>query len=168
MEKISFIKKAKEAHGEKYVYDNLPELFNGRDKVPIICPEHGEFKQIARNHINTSHQGCPICGRLKANISESDTFEEFVEKAKQVHDNKFTYIKEGFTKTSDKIEIKCNKCGNIFIQCGSMHLRGCGCTNCNPPPTKLTTEQFKEKLNKTHPNLEVLSYQLEIYHIVSR
>lgn len=157
MDKIWFIEKAKEAHGEKYIYDNLPEIFKGTDRVPIICKLHGEFKQIARNHIHGLHQGCPICGRQKANISETKTFEEFVEKAKQIHGDKFTYIKESFTKTSDKIEIKCNKCGNTFVQCGSLHLRGCGCSFCNPPHIKLTTEQFKEKLNKTHPNLEVLT-----------
>ena len=40
----SFIKKAKEVHGDKYDYSKV-EYINNREKVIIICPEHGPFKQ---------------------------------------------------------------------------------------------------------------------------
>lgn len=157
MKKEFFIENAVRVHGNKYDYTKLPLTFRGTDKIPIICKEHGEFLQIARNHIYGTHTGCPICGRIKANKSMTDTFETFVNKAKEVHGNKFEYFEESFTKTSSKLKIKCNKCGQIFEQLGTMHLSGCGCSYCNPPHTKLTTEQFKEKLSVTHPNLEVLS-----------
>lgn len=156
MDKESFIKKANEVHGNKYNYDLLPDVFKMTDRVKIVCDLHGEFEQIARNHTHAKH-GCPICGRIKANKKITDTFEEFLEKEKKVHGDKYEAIRESFTATKDKVKIRCKKCGNIFEQTGTMHLYGNGCSFCHPAPKKLTTEKFKEKLAKTHPNLEVLT-----------
>lgn len=55
----SFIKRAKEIHGDKYDYSKV-KYVNADTKVCIICPEHGEFWQKPTCHINR-HQGCPIC-----------------------------------------------------------------------------------------------------------
>lgn len=53
-----FIKKAKKIHGDKYDYSKV--IFNKiTDYVNIICPKHGEFKQIAHNHLQG--HGCPFC-----------------------------------------------------------------------------------------------------------
>jgi superfamily II DNA or RNA helicase len=54
----SFIKKAKEVHGDKYNYSKI-EYKNSKTKVTIICPEHGEFLQTPANHLNG--QGCLKC-----------------------------------------------------------------------------------------------------------
>lgn len=157
MEKEYFVKKAMEKHGGKYDYRHLPSTFKGTDKVDIICPEHGVFNQIARNHISVNMTGCPICGRARAKSKITDTFEEFVRKAREVHGDKYEPIKETFVKTAMKLKFKCNVCGNTFEQKGSMHLRGNGCSFCNPAPKKRTTEEFKEEMSKTHPNLEILT-----------
>ena len=54
-----FIKRAQAVHGDKYDYSKT--VYTKRDeKLCIICPIHGEFKQIASDHING--HGCPICG----------------------------------------------------------------------------------------------------------
>jgi hypothetical protein len=58
-----FLFKAKEIHGEKYVY---PEKYNGcKNKVEIICKEegHGSFFQVPSSHLQGV--GCPKCGLLK-------------------------------------------------------------------------------------------------------
>lgn len=156
MEKEKFVKMAKNVHGSKYDYSLLPDVFKMTDRVPIICAVHGEFMQIARNHVHAK-QGCPVCGRLKANEKMTDSFEEFLEKEKRVHGDKYEPIRESFTATKNKLKIRCKKCGKVFEQTGVMHLAGNGCSFCNPPHKKLTTEEFKERLAKTHPNLEVLS-----------
>ena len=54
-----FIKRSKEVHGNKYDY-SLSEYKNAKTKITIICPTHGEFKQIPRNHF-LNKQGCPKC-----------------------------------------------------------------------------------------------------------
>ena len=56
--KLDFIKKAREIHGDKYDYSKV-EYINNRTKVCIICPEHGEFWQRPGNHLKG--QGCRKC-----------------------------------------------------------------------------------------------------------
>lgn len=53
-----FIKKSRNAHGDKYDYSKV-RYTNNRTKVCIICPEHGEFMQTPDNHVN--EVGCPNC-----------------------------------------------------------------------------------------------------------
>ena len=40
----TFIKKAREKHGDKYDYSKIKNIDNGNSKVTIICPIHGEFQ----------------------------------------------------------------------------------------------------------------------------
>ena len=44
-----FIRKAKLVHGDKYDYSKVDYKGN-KEKVCIICPEHGEFWQSPVNH----------------------------------------------------------------------------------------------------------------------
>jgi len=55
-----FIKRAKEAHGDRYDYSKSEYI---KDKIPvlIICPEHGEFWQDPGNHYRQK-KGCNKCG----------------------------------------------------------------------------------------------------------
>jgi hypothetical protein len=54
----SFILKAKTIHGERYDYSLID--YNPKNKVKIICKEHGIFEQSPYRHIEG--QGCPQCG----------------------------------------------------------------------------------------------------------
>ena len=53
-----FIKRARQAHGDKYDYSKT-EYITAHSKVCIICPIHGEFWQGANEHIRLN--GCPKC-----------------------------------------------------------------------------------------------------------
>lgn len=53
-----FITKSKEVHGDKYDY-SLVKYENNRIPVTIICPKHGEFQQIPKDHLRG--HGCPRC-----------------------------------------------------------------------------------------------------------
>lgn len=53
-----YIKLANEKHNSKYDYTKVKYTGAFR-KVLIVCPEHGEFKQLARDH--TRGSGCPSC-----------------------------------------------------------------------------------------------------------
>ena len=63
-----FIKRSNERHGNFYTYKNI-SFKNLHEKVEIICPIHGSFKQIAQGHING--HGCPKCNmsRLEEEVS---------------------------------------------------------------------------------------------------
>lgn len=156
MIKKDFIRRAIDKHGERYIYDLIPEEFKVTDEIPIICKEHGIFHQIARNHVNNG-DNCPECARIERNRKLTMSFEDFVKKEKEVHGDKYEVIKESYGKANDKLKIRCNVCGGIFEQKGTMHLSGRGCPYCHPFPRKLTHKEFVNKLSETHPNLEVLS-----------
>ena len=54
-----YIQKAVSVHGDKYDYSSVVYTHN-KNKICIICPEHGPFMQTARQHLKK--QGCNLCG----------------------------------------------------------------------------------------------------------
>ena len=79
MNREEYIEKAKIIHDGKYDYSHLPLTFKCTDRIPIICPLHGEFLMIARNHINNKQQ-CPICANNKRSYNKTYDFETFVKR----------------------------------------------------------------------------------------
>jgi len=115
-----FINMSKLIHGTKYDY-SLVNYHNLKTKVIIICPEHGEFKQKPNGHVNG--RGCPFCGG-----TQRLTHEEFINRAKKIHNNKYEYPQE-YCSQNKKIEIICPTCGS-FMQRPNDHLNGHGCPKC--------------------------------------
>ena len=62
-----FIQRAKIVHNNKYDYTRT-NYINEREPICVICPEHGEFWQIARNHLYG--HGCPKCGHNRSHLEE--------------------------------------------------------------------------------------------------
>jgi hypothetical protein len=58
-----FHKKAVLTHGDKYDYSMVKGNVSWRSRVDIICPDHGVFKQLVRDHIGVQASGCPDCYR---------------------------------------------------------------------------------------------------------
>ena len=61
--KYLFEKRARKVHGDVYDYSKHG-YSKARDKVTIICPKHGPFKQAVYHHL--SGQGCPSCNNAKS------------------------------------------------------------------------------------------------------
>ena len=58
--RIQFIEQAEKIHGNKYDYSKV--IYNNSNtKIIIICPEHREFKQDPKSHLQGS--GCPQCAK---------------------------------------------------------------------------------------------------------
>lgn len=53
-----FVERSRAIHGEKYDYSRAVYL-GARRKIAIICPKHGEFDQVAHNHMVGI--GCAKC-----------------------------------------------------------------------------------------------------------
>jgi len=117
-----FIESSKLVHGEKYDY-SLVNYINSTTKVIIICKIHGKFYQTPPNHL-CFHNGCPMC-----NSSKKMNTNEFIEKSKLIHDNKYDYSLVEYKKAKIKIKIICAEHG-IFEQTPSGHLSGRGCPKC--------------------------------------
>lgn len=121
-----FIKLAREVHGAKYDYSKVVYK-NNHTKVSIICPEHGEFLQLPSNHL--SGKGCKKCGYSSSSQKQKLKLEEFINKAIEVHGNKYDYSKVNYTNNRTKISIVCPKHGE-FTQTPDSHLSGRGCQKC--------------------------------------
>lgn len=148
-----FIRRAKEAHGNKYDYSKS-EYINSREKISIICPKHGEFWQLPFNHING--QNCPKCNKSwKMNTSD------FIEKARKIHGDKYDYSNVNYINSAIKVKIICPKHG-AFLQRPAMHLIGQGCPKCSKNH-KLSIEEFVNRARKIHGN----KYSYPIFKNVS-
>jgi len=69
------------------------------------------------------------------------TTEEFIEKAKKIHGNKYDYSKSIFINTRTKLEIICPIHG-IFYQKANGHLNGKGCSKCNSSKGEIEVRKF--------------------------
>ena len=121
-----FIKDSVEVHGDRYDYSKT--VFTKlKDKVEIICDNHGSFFQTAYNHLQGSN--CPKCASVYRNRAKMPTTEEFIEKSKEVHSGFYKYPKVDYINTHTKVSISCPLHGE-FKQTPKRHLRGHGCKLC--------------------------------------
>ena len=139
------IKRFIEKNGNKYDYSKV-NYINARTKVCIICPEHGEFWQKVEDHFRGV--GCPECNkkRLK-NGARRFTKEEFIQKAKEIHNDKYDYSKIKYKDCRTKICIICPEHGE-FWQTPLSHLHTRGCPKCSK--RYMDTEYFIEKAKELY------------------
>ena len=139
-----FIAEAKKVHGNKFDYSKS-EYKGGDKKICIICPEHGEFWQVAKTHINGC--GCPKCyGHYKP------TTEEFIEKLKKIHGNKYDYSKVQYRSTYEKVCLICPEHGEFFKTPNSL-LQGQGCKKCGTKSAQAKNRMTQEEFIKRAVNI---------------
>ena len=140
----NFIDRAKSKHDDKYDYSKVE--YNGiRNKVCIICPIHGEFWQYPQDHIRGNN--CPICANENRGRRKRYTKDEFVEKSKEIHGDKYDYSKVEYKNVNTKVNIICPIHGE-FEQIPMNHINGQGCPKC--AGRGLTPDEIIVKFNDVH------------------
>lgn len=120
----SFIERAKKIHGDKYDYSKV-NYVDSKTKVCIICPKHGEFWQVPSNHLQG--QGCKKCYICEKSLLTED----FINKAKEIHGNKYDYSKVEYVNAKIPVCIICPEHGE-FWQKPENHLYTLsGCQKCS-------------------------------------
>lgn len=143
-----FVAKAQEVHGNKYDYSEA-DYKNTDTPVRIICPEHGPFMKRPYQHLHDM-EGCPECARLeRSEKTRQDNARLFLERAREVHGDKYDYSEINYVDARTKVKIICPEHGP-FWQVPYVHLTGCGCQRCTNPNANLTTEEFIEKARAIH------------------
>lgn len=134
-----FIQKSKEIFGDKFNYEKT-KYIGARQNITLICNDCGyEFEMIACNHL--AGQSCPKCqNKLKI------TKEIFIERAKEIHQDKYDYSKAIINGSKNYCTIICKKCGNEFEQQISAHLQGNGCPKCSNIRKKLKEQEKNKEL----------------------
>lgn len=121
-----FLDKSNIVHKEAYDYSL--SKYDGYDSiVSIICQKHGVFNQVASVHL--AGHGCKGCAIDSLSSSTTKNIDHFLSKAKAVHGDVYDYSYSVYSKTKDKIKIRCRDHG-FFYQDVSNHLAGKGCPKC--------------------------------------
>ena len=146
-----FIKKAQEIHGNDYDYSLIKEYEEAGAKIEIIHKKCGlRFFQTKNAH--NRGDGCPCnCPKIR-------TKEEFIEDAKKIHGDAYDYSNIKYIDTSVNLELKCNECDEVFLECPRNHLhcpkknktQVSRCPNCKDYTKVLTKEEFVEKAVAMH------------------
>lgn len=137
-----FVARARAVFGDKYDYTK--SIYNKSNmQVVIICPEHGEFKQVARDHLNGF--GCKLCGLQTLRNNNARTKESFVALAKNVHAEVYNYDNVEYVNKDTKVIIGCAKHG-LFEQTPHHHLYGQGCPKCQISSNQLDINSFVRSL----------------------
>lgn len=140
-----FIERARKAHGDRYDYSQV--TYDGMHiPVTIVCPDHGAFLQKPVDHL--SGCGCPRCAQARRGRKRLTT-EEFVERSRAVHGDRYDYSKAVYVDKRTKVEIVCPEHGS-FWQLPTNHWKGQGCPVCAGRAREFTTESFVERARKVH------------------
>jgi len=141
-----FVEKAKSIHKNKYTYDKTNYL-SANKHVTITCPVHGDFTQRAAKHLRG--RGCPVCGGTKK-LSHA----EYIEKAKQIHDNKYDYSKTEYVSMAARITVTCPEHGD-FTPAAKDHIHNkSGCPICGREATTkhqqtiVSVDEFNTRLSR--------------------
>jgi hypothetical protein len=135
-----FIKRAKEKYGDLYNYSKV-DYKNSKDKVIIICPDHGEFEQIPSNHLRGHN-----CLKCSGNLVNTD---DFIKRARLKHGERYDYSKVEYKSNKINIIITCSEHGD-FEQLPCNHLSSGGCSLCSG--TILNTQEFIKRSILKHNN----------------
>lgn len=145
-----FIEKSNEVHNNKYDYSKV-DYKKAREKVIIICIEHGEFLQTPNSHLGGT--GCRNCSTQRNSDNARKTKEEFIKESIEVHGFIYDYSKVEYKNTNENVIIICKEHGE-FEQTPSNHLRGTDCRLCSIIKGGLlrrkTTEEFICECIKIH------------------
>jgi len=123
----AFIEAARFRHGQKYDYAQAAYV-NSATKVEIRCLTHGPFMQTPNNHL--AGKGCRRCATDAAKERHTPPKEQFVEKARAVHGDRYDYSSAQYQGAHKKLVIQCPVHGS-FEQTADAHVNGAqGCPAC--------------------------------------
>ena len=134
-----FIESARNIFGDKYDYSKVVYQGN-KNKVCIICPEHGEFWVTPNNHLHK--QGCPKCSGYYGIDRDY-----FIKVCTERFDGKYDYSKVEWKGYKPRVCIICPEHGE-FWQSPYLHLRTLGCPKCSG--SYMDKDFFIEKARIVH------------------
>lgn len=100
-------------------------------------------------------KGCRICGLKRGSEKQRKTHEEFMMELFNINPN--VTLMGKYTGAFQKINVRCNLCGNIWDSAASNLLYAKGCPKCSmklvASKIRKSPKQFEEEMNALHPEL---------------
>ena len=109
-------------------------------KIQIICNNcKSIFEQTPDRHLQNIGDGskiCPNCGKQR-------TTQWFIEKAKEIHEDRYDYTNVQLVRMLQSVNIKCKSCGLEFQQVPHDHIYNqIGCPKCKLSKGELKVKKF--------------------------
>lgn len=122
-----FIERSKIIYNDKYDYSKTQQFKNQKDRVTIICPEHGEIEVIVGNHLN-GKSGCRYCsGNIKR---DTKSFLKEL-KGKNLLIDGYDYSKVDYVNTNTKVIVIDKKFNTKHSITPKELLKGKKCSSSN-------------------------------------
>jgi ssDNA-binding Zn-finger/Zn-ribbon topoisomerase 1 len=125
-----FAAKAAEIHGACYDYSKVVYVGN-KDKVEIVCKEHGPFWQNPNGHLGG--KGCPECandGKRARNAAVSAALAGPKLAALRAMRPEYDFSRAAYVGSNKKIEVLCPQHGAFWASVDNMLVGGTGCPRC--------------------------------------
>lgn len=130
---------------------------NDRTKYHCICKIHNCDVYKSPEKLLRRNQGCNLCSIERNKCATRYTDESFKQKALSFNSN-LIFLSD-YQSIKSPIKVQCKKCGYIWNPVAEVLIREedhCGCPKCAGNAI-LTPDEFKSRLQETHPELTLLS-----------
>ncbi len=146
-----FLKQAKKVHEKKYDYSNS-QCFTATDQVEIICLVHGNFYQIANQHLQG--HGCPKCNFDQMAKDRAMGNEFFIDKAKKLFGDKYDYSKVEYINGQKRVSLICPTHGDFFVTPNNHLSKKSGCPICKQSKLEQHLAYILDKQNVKYERLK--------------
>ena len=127
---------------------NIEEYNGTQCKMTFTCLKcNNSFERKYNNFL--SNNKCPFCYKQEYIDKKIKSTEKYIEEAKNIYGDKYSYENTLYTASKNKVLVTCNECGKIFEIEANSHLQGHGCPYHN--------------FNTSNIEKEILTYMNDIY-----
>lgn len=137
--------KLREIYGNDYDYSEVEYVDNRTTKIKVICLKHGPFYRTYSSLVQ-NQVGCPECRKSIPKIRDTQTL---IERAREVHGDKYDYSKTEFKNSRSKVIVTCPNHGDFEVLPTNL-VKGRGCPKC--ADKSWTQEEFINKGKEIHGN----------------
>ncbi len=108
---------------------SLAKFINTSSTLKVLCKKHNKVFYNTAYHIARG-AGCPDCKKEKISKQKAIGCEKFIDRAQEIHGNKYDYSLVSYKNLTEKVRIICKKHG-VFEQKPREHLAGSDCQLCS-------------------------------------
>lgn len=127
MSEEEFLNRCYAKYGDYFDYSKL-NFINHNSQITVICPKHGEYNILAKEHLYTKF-GCSKCAKELMNYRNA-TQQQFIDKANSVHNFEYCYDFVDYINSSTKVLIWCDIHGFFSMKPNEHTSKGSKCPKC--------------------------------------
>lgn len=143
--KQEFINRSISRFGDRFNYDKT--VYTKQDcELTITCKVHGDLTLTPLAHFWSTY-GCAKCDY---EIPRAKRFNIALERARQIHGDKYDYSRINYVNSSEKVEIVCPIHGSFWQSMFSHSKDGNECPKCSKDKERVTLDEFIARSRKLH------------------